>query len=133
MASTRIAIERDSGKPLYRQLRQALEHDIAVGELDPRQPLPSSRELARELGISRNTVNTAYQELVAEGFVEARPRRGLYVNLEMIHELARGAVRPTRSPPVDWSRHLKVAADVGMPEIAKIRDWHRYPYPFVAG
>ncbi len=133
MASTRIAIERGSDKPLYRQLRQALEHEIAVGALDPKQPLPSSRELARELGISRNTVNTAYQELEAEGFVEARPRRGLFVNLEMFHQLARGMEGATPSPAVDWARHLKVPGDAGMPEIAKIGDWPRYPYPFVAG
>lgn len=133
MSWTRIAIERGTGKPLYRQLRQALEHEIAVGSLNPLQALPSSRELARELGISRNTVDTAYQELEAEGFVEARPRRGLFVNVEMLHELARGKQRPAHSQRVDWTSHLGVPADVGMPEIAKIRDWDRYPYPFVAG
>lgn len=129
----RVSIERDSSRPLYQQLRQALEHEIAVGSLGRDQALPSSRELARELGISRNTVNTAYQELEAEGFVEARPRRGIFVNSEMFHEFARGTSTPAQSPAVDWSRHLGVRADAGMREIEKIRDWDRYPYPFVAG
>ena len=133
MSWTRIAIERGSGKPLYRQLRQALEHEITVGTLNPLHALPSSRELARELGISRNTVNTAYQELEAEGFVEARPRRGLFVNVEMLHELTGGRMRPLHRPGVDWTRHLREPADAAMPEIAKISDWDQYPYPFVAG
>ena len=133
MTSTRISIERGTGQPLYRQLRQALEHEIAVGALDPLLPLPSSRELARELGVSRNTVNTAYQELEGEGFVEARPRRGLFVNVEMLSELTRGQSGSPPAAPVDWSRYLKEPPDSGLPEIAKIRDWHKYPYPFVAG
>lgn len=132
MSRTRISIERGTGKPLYRQLREALEHEIASGALDPMLALPSSRELARELGVSRNTVNTAYLELEAEGFVDARPRHGLFVNQEMLGELASGPAQ-TPSAPVDWSRHLKEPADAGVAEIAKVRDWHLYPYPFVAG
>jgi GntR family transcriptional regulator/MocR family aminotransferase len=132
MALTRIAVERGTGKPLYRQLREALEHEIAVGALDPAQPLPSSRELARELGLSRNTVNTAYLELESEGFVEAVERRGLFVNREMLSQLKTGDTAP-RATPVDWTSHLPPRPDAGVPEIAKVRDWHRYPYPFVAG
>ena len=132
MSSTRITIARNTGVPLYRQLRQALEHEIATGALDPHLPLPSSRELARELGISRNTVNTAYAELEAEGFVESRSRKGLFVNHEMVNEATRG--RPSvDSVPIDWRRHVNPRLDSGMPEIAKVRDWNSYPYPFVAG
>jgi GntR family transcriptional regulator / MocR family aminotransferase len=133
MTLTRISIERGSGKPLYRQLREAIEHEVATGALDPRQPLPSSRELARELGVSRNTVNTAYWELESEGYIEARPRRGLFVNTEMVTELRAAEQQRVRPAPVDWSRHLQVLPDDGLPEIAKVRDWHRYPHPFVAG
>jgi GntR family transcriptional regulator / MocR family aminotransferase len=133
MARTLVSIERDSGEPVYQQLRKALEHEIASGALDPRHRLPSSRELARELGISRNTVNTAYQELLAQGFVESRPRRGLFVNPEMLRYLDRGDHAEHRDAPVDWGRHVRVRPDAALPEIAKVRDWHRYPYPFIAG
>jgi GntR family transcriptional regulator/MocR family aminotransferase len=133
MSGTRISIERGSAKPLYRQLRKALEHEIAVGALDASLPLPSSRELARELGVSRNTVNTAYLELEAEGFVEAVERRGRFVNQEMLSELSRAESRPQQARAVDWSAHLAPSPDAHVPEIAKVRDWHRYPYPFVAG
>ena len=133
MAWTRLSIERGTGKPLYRQLREALEHEIAVGALDSAQPLPSSRELAHELGVSRNTVNTAYLELESEGFVEARPRRGLFVNRDMLRELRRGLPSCAAAQPVDWSHHLRDAPDAHLPEIAKVRDWQSHPYPFVAG
>jgi GntR family transcriptional regulator / MocR family aminotransferase len=133
VAWTRLSIERGTGKPLYRQLREALEHEIAVGALDLTRPLPSSRELARELGVSRNTVNTAYLELESEGFVEARPRSGLFVNRDMLRELRRGLPSSAAAQPVDWSHHLRKAPDAHLPEIAKVRDWHHYPYPFVAG
>lgn len=132
MITTRVTIVRDNGVPLYRQLRQALEHEIATGAVDPELPLPSSRELARELGVSRNTVNTAYAELEAEGFVQAEPRRGLFVNREMLDEAARGR-HELGSAPVDWARHVNPRPDAAMPEIAKVRDWNRHPYPFIAG
>ncbi|MGH3948841.1 MAG: PLP-dependent aminotransferase family protein [Pseudonocardiaceae bacterium] len=133
MGRTLISIERGSGEPIYQQLRKALEHGIASGALNPRLPLPSSRELARQLGVSRNTVNTAYQELVAEGFIEPSPRRGLFVNPEMLGHLDHDDAASTSSDVIDWSRRVCPHPDSRMPEIAKVRDWHRYPYPFVAG
>jgi GntR family transcriptional regulator/MocR family aminotransferase len=132
MVSTRISIERGSGLPLYRQLRLSLEHEIATGALDPNVVLPSSRALARELGLSRNTVNAAYAELEAEGFVEAQPRRGLVVNHDMVSEAMRGPVEGD-THPVDWGRHLRPGLRPDMAEIQKVRDWRQYPYPFVGG
>ena len=132
--TTPIAISEESGEPLYRQLRQALEHQIHSGSLVPGLPLPSSRELARELGLSRNTVNTAYQELLASGVIESRSRRGYFINTQMLgkEKPATESVPAGRSP-IDWSRHIRPRLDEGMPEITKVRDWAGYPYPFVAG
>ncbi|MGH3515876.1 MAG: PLP-dependent aminotransferase family protein [Haloechinothrix sp.] len=132
MGRTLISIQRGAGEPIYQQLRKALEHEIASGALNPRLPLPSSRELARELGVSRNTVNTAYQELQAEGFIESHPRRGLFVNPEMLGHLDYEEDDPATAT-IDWSRRIHLNPDAQMPEIAKISDWDRYPYPFVAG
>lgn len=130
--TTRVTIARDSDVPLYRQLRRALEHEIATGALDPEMPLPSSRELARELGLSRNTVNAAYGELESEGFVEAESRRGLFVNREMVAATS-SAIAASGARPVDWSQHVNSRPDESIPEIEKVRDWHLYPYPFVGG
>ncbi|GAA1496746.1 PLP-dependent aminotransferase family protein [Paeniglutamicibacter kerguelensis] len=131
---TPIAVSSDSADPLYRQLRQALEHQILSGGLVPNLPLPSSRELARELGLSRNTVNAAYQELLASGMIESHSRRGYFINTQMIGKRQpRGEATPAVGSAVDWSRHIRPRLDETMPEITKVRDWAGYPYPFVAG
>ena len=129
-----IAVSADADEPLYRQLRKALEHQIQSGSLVPGIPLPSSRELSRELGLSRNTVNAAYQELLASGLIESLSRRGYFINSQML-----GQDKPSNDEvfesqvPVDWARHIRPRLDAGMPEITKVRNWSTYPYPFVAG
>ncbi len=61
---------------VYRQLKQA----ILDGRLRPGEPLPATRELARRLEVSRNTVMNAYQQLVAEGFLVGRVGAGTFVD-----------------------------------------------------
>ncbi|MFD9894667.1 PLP-dependent aminotransferase family protein [Amycolatopsis sp. NPDC059027] len=131
MPRTLIEIDRSSPEPLYRQVRRAIEHGIAVGTFDPGHRLPSSRELSAELGVSRNTINLAYQELVAEGFVESRERSGLFVNAEMRPHRA-VQERTTRSR-IDWRARVRRYPDADVPHVEKRADWHTYPYPFVAG
>src|SRR5215471_16908598 len=66
---------RQVGRELHRQLRAA----IVGGRLQPGLRLPASRELAAALGVSRNTVVTAYDLLLSEGYVGARGRGGTLV------------------------------------------------------
>src|SRR3954462_1922907 len=68
----KIALDRNSTEPLHRQLLAALRVAIRGGGLPPGAGLPSSRHLAEELGVSRNTVLTAFEELAAEGLVVSR-------------------------------------------------------------
>lgn len=131
MPRTFIEIDRSSTEPLYRQVRRAIEHGIAVGRFNPSRRLPSSRELAAELRVSRNTISLAYQELVAEGFVESRERSGLFINPEM-RPHCEAQPRETRSR-VDWPTRLRTFPDADVPHIEKVSGWHRYPYPFLAG
>lgn len=70
---------RAEGSPLYQQLYQAIRADITAGRLTPDTKLPSKRSLANNLGISTITVENAYDQLVSEGWVLARPRRGYFV------------------------------------------------------
>lgn len=72
-------IKGDRATPLYMQLAHALIHEIERGRLQPGSALPSSRELANELGFNRKTVVTAYEELIAQGWLEAAGRRGTAV------------------------------------------------------
>jgi GntR family transcriptional regulator/MocR family aminotransferase len=125
-------VERRTREPLYRQIRAAIEEQIARGSFDFDHPLPSSRRLAEELGVSRNTVNLAYQELIAEGFVVSRPRRGNFVN----EELRPGWLQPPGTvKPVDssWAGRLAATPDAVLPKVTKVADWHRYTYVFIAG
>jgi DNA-binding transcriptional MocR family regulator len=66
-------------QPLYQQLRETLRREIADGTLPTGSRLPSSRQLARDLHVSRVTVVTAYAELEAEGIIESRAGSGTFV------------------------------------------------------
>jgi len=67
--------------PLYRQLYQQLREHILSGKLPANARLPSVRDLAAELSTSRNTVEGAYQELYAEGYIYSKLRSGYFVSL----------------------------------------------------
>ena len=72
-------IELDPKKGLSRQLYQALRQRVLDGRLGSGSRLPASRDLAAALGISRNSVVRAYDQLYAEGFIEGRIGDGTYV------------------------------------------------------
>lgn len=74
-----FAFDRRSSLPPFLQIARALTADIRRGRLRPGDRLPGSRELASAAGVHRNTVVAAYDELVAEGWVEARQGRGTFV------------------------------------------------------
>ncbi|MDD4095749.1 MAG: PLP-dependent aminotransferase family protein [Oscillospiraceae bacterium] len=74
-----IPIPGASGEPLYIRLYRAIREDCLSGVLRSGDRLPSRRSLARELHVSVNTVDGAYQQLVSEGYVEALPRSGYVV------------------------------------------------------
>jgi len=65
--------------PLYVQLYEYIKKEIQIGTIKPETKLPSKRKLASYLGISQNTIQTAYEQLCAEGYVESRPRVGIFV------------------------------------------------------
>jgi GntR family transcriptional regulator/MocR family aminotransferase len=93
----------DGSGTLQRQAYRALRHAILSGALPPGRRLPSTRALARDAGLSRNTVLDAYAQLVAEGYAVPRAGSGTYVAEalpeEALHaERVRGA-RPAAAPP----------------------------------
>ncbi|MEM9159606.1 MAG: PLP-dependent aminotransferase family protein, partial [Verrucomicrobiota bacterium] len=65
--------------PLYQTLYEHFRDAILSGDLKPNTRLPSSRLLSQQRGCSRNTVNQAYEMLIAEGYAEPRPGSGTYV------------------------------------------------------
>lgn len=73
-------LDRGSALPLHRQLYQGLRAAILRGRLAPGVRLPSTRDLARELRVSRNTVVNAFEQLLAEGYLCGRVGSGTYVS-----------------------------------------------------
>ncbi len=77
--SMRIPIDRERPVALYRQIEAHLRRTIASGALSPGARLPATRALARDLGVNRLTIETAYDELEAAGLVAGRAGSGTYV------------------------------------------------------
>ena len=77
------------GAPLYEQLYRALKADILSGVLPGGGKLPSGRALSEHLGVSRVTVETAYAQLLAEGYVPSRERAGYFVEAVLPRRLCR--------------------------------------------
>lgn len=84
------------GIPMYQQLYQRIKGEIQSGVLPARTRLLSKRRMAEQLGVSVNTVEGAYGQLLSEGFIEARPKSGYYVC--EIEDLI-GQIPAVRTPP----------------------------------
>lgn len=69
----------DSKLPIYQQLYAFLKKEIQSGAISCGTKLPSKRKLASYLGISQNTIQSAYDQLIEEGYIRAEEKRGFYV------------------------------------------------------
>jgi GntR family transcriptional regulator/MocR family aminotransferase len=76
----RVPLDKDSKFSLQQQLYDALKKGIQTRQFRSEEALPSTRELAMELGVSRNTVIAAYDRLLGEGYLESIPRSGMFVS-----------------------------------------------------
>ncbi|MCC8127108.1 MAG: PLP-dependent aminotransferase family protein [Clostridiales bacterium] len=74
-----VPLEVHSKKPIYEQIYTYIREEIRRGNLREGERLPSTRRLAENLKVSRSTTQMAYEQLIAEGYIEARPCRGNYV------------------------------------------------------
>lgn len=74
-----IAFKSDGTKHLYEQIYEHIREEIKGGKLLSGERLPSTRALAEYLQVSRSTVDFAYEQLVSEGYIEAKPHRGFFV------------------------------------------------------
>ena len=91
-------LDRSGASPLYEQLYRALKADILSGALPGGSRLPSGRALAEHLGLSRVTVETAYAQLLAEGYLTSRPRAGYFVEQLTPQELPPRVSEPEAQP-----------------------------------
>ena len=128
-------VEHDGPVGLQTQLRRQLVDAIMDGRLSCEEPLPSSRRLARALGVSRNTVVLAYQALADEAFLISRERVGYFVNPDFSeegHTPAAAPSAPVNWKVVDWRQRFKLRPS-GLAHLRKPGNWRDYPYPFVYG
>ncbi|MEG6521795.1 MocR-like pyridoxine biosynthesis transcription factor PdxR [Desulfotomaculum sp. 1211_IL3151] len=75
-----LHIEHENQKPIYQQIYEQIKHDILMGNLPIGTRIISTRALARELQIGRNTVENAYAQLVLEGYITSVASSGYVVN-----------------------------------------------------
>ncbi len=126
-----LTLDADSSLSLQHQVRQNLVDAMSRGLLRPGRRLPSSRALARQAGISRNTVTLAYDALLAAGHLVSRPRSGIFVAPEApggrITTGRRGLARPAGEP----GRHAAPVSHAG--EFRRPPNWEQHPYPFLDG
>jgi GntR family transcriptional regulator / MocR family aminotransferase len=93
-----LAVDRSSIVPLHRQVCAALRDAILSGRLRAGARLPSTRTLADDLGLSRTTVFNAFDQLLAEGYLQGRQGSGTYVAEELVAELLRGMAEVPSGP-----------------------------------
>ena len=83
-----LHLEVHGKKTLYEQIYEYLKNEIQQGSIPSGERLPSTRLLASQLEVSRSTVQSAYEQLLSEGYVEAVPCRGYFVcQIEELYRL----------------------------------------------
>jgi GntR family transcriptional regulator/MocR family aminotransferase len=101
-------LEERGGLPLYEYLYRCIRSDILSGVLPAGEQLPSKRKLAEHLRISVITVEGAYQQLEAEGYVYTLPKRGFFVSrVEQPSAAGHPVPLPPPEQPPDWVLDLK--------------------------
>lgn len=75
-----IVLDYRDSRPLYQQVKDSLRRMMLTGLLEPDEKLPSVRSLATQLAINPNTIQRAYAELEAEGYIYAVAGRGIFVS-----------------------------------------------------
>ena len=118
---------------LQGRIREMLVSAILDGQLKPGAPVPSSRELANELGVGRITVVLAYQQLADEGYVESRERKGHFVSSALLGQRAQTRTVHdglSQQPPIDWNKRLCQHPSLQR-SIVKPFSWQKSRYPFL--
>ena len=121
---------------LQQQLRQQIAQAILAKHIPLDSPLPSSRKLAKQLNIARNTVVLAYDHLLDDGYLVAKERSGYYVNPNILENSvvveSIPADRDTSGQAPDWQQRFKLRPTL-QSNIIKPADWQQYDYPFIYG
>lgn len=131
-------LDAKSDQSLQAQLRQALVKAILDGRIPVDIPLPSSRELSRQLSVARNTVVLAYQHLIDEHYLVSHERRGYFVNPDILAGRV-DSPRPPRVTEEDLAELQQLEGPEPVVDLLSQRnitrplDWRQYEFPFIYG
>lgn len=131
ISESQFILDHAATTGLQAQLREQVVAMILRRRLPPGARMPSSRGLARHLGVARITVALVYQDLVADGYLSTRPRSGVFVADDPPGLMAQRP-RGDRGAGLDWTARIgrPFSASRG---VEKPLDWRRYPFPFLYG
>ena len=126
-------LDRQSKRPLQAQILETVIASILSHQAPPGTKMPSSRQLAAHLGVARMTVTLAYQELIAQGYLESERRSAYRVADTDAAQRVITAVdgRPAGDGPF-WNRFLSDTLATRR-RVQKPVNWRGLPYPFVYG
>lgn len=103
--------DKNTEIPLYRQIYEAIQTAILNGEFASRMRLPSSRDLAKQLGVSRITAVNAYEQLLAEGYLEGKTGSGTFVASQIPDDLLQISKSVGKNKSADISpENVKISA-----------------------
>jgi GntR family transcriptional regulator/MocR family aminotransferase len=125
-----LTLNSESGMALHQQLFLALRQAILEGRLTPGTRLPSSRSLASDLAVSRNTVLSAYDQLIAEGYLTSRVGAGSYVSDQLPDDLLQ---RKTEGRAPNVQVREVYLSKMAAPFLGKKRSSERRSLPFSPG
>ena len=129
MLEMTLYLDPSDSRALYQQLYESLAGQIKSGQLKAGDKLPGKRSLATQLAVAVNTVDTAYQMLVAEGYLETRPKSGFYVleYTDMLPQTKQSEAPPPSAAPVQIPPPVRFDLSTGAVDTAlfPFRTWGR--------
>ncbi|MGL4655934.1 MAG: GntR family transcriptional regulator [Sarcina sp.] len=117
-----IIVSNSSSIPLYLQIKSQIESEILKGNLNPSDPLPSIRVLAKELKVSIITTKKAYEELERDGLIQTVAGKGSFVsskNNERLKEITMSKIEDSLSEIIKTAKSIDLAEE-NLIEVIKI-------------
>lgn len=112
-----FTVKRNHQTPMYRQVYLYIKSQIEKGRLQESAKLPSVRQLAELLGVSRNTTQIAYEQLLAEGYIRSESKKGYYVQLSITDDFSKDQFTKTLEKKQTISLHPMIDFRPGMTDV----------------